>query len=204
MKHGALVTTLVVIGIASGIFLLIGMPNNTGSYADVILEFVRNHREWAIPMIGVLAFGESIAFVSLVLPFWAMLVGIGAFLTNTGTGFVPIWFAASVGAALGDWLSFWLGYHYHDRIARMWPLSRHPDLLTKGHNLFERWGFWAIWIARFTGPLRASVPIVAGAVKMNRLKFQIANWGSAFLWAAALLTLGDIGGKVLEYIYRLF
>jgi len=197
-------TTLVVIGIASGIFLLVGMPNGFGRYGDTILGFVRNHREWAIPIIGVLAFGESIAFVSLVLPFWALLVGIGAFLTNTGTGFAPIWIAASVGAALGDWLSFWLGYHYHDRIARMWPLNRHPDLLSRGHNLFERWGFWAIWIARFTGPLRASVPIVAGAVQMSPWRFQIANWGSAFLWAGVLLALGDTGGKVLEYIYRLF
>jgi len=171
-------------------------------YTKMIINFVKENQAWAIPIVLVLAFGESIAFVSLILPFWAMLVALGGLLAGSGADIVPIWVAASVGAALGDWVSFWLGYHYHAQIARMWPLSRYPDLLPRGHAFFERWGFWAIWIARFFGPLRAAIPIVAGAVQMHRGKFQLANWPSAFLWAGVLLVFGDIVAKAIEYLHR--
>ena len=77
----------------------------------------------------------------------------------------------------------------------MWPLSRYPNLLPKGHEFFEKWGVWAIVIGRFSGPLRASVPIVAGVTQMPQIKFQIANWSSAFLWAFVLLSPGTYGMK---------
>nr|ALS89198.1 SNARE associated Golgi protein [uncultured bacterium] len=32
-------------------------------------------------------------------------------------------------------------------------------------------------------------------------RFQIANFTSAFLWAAVLLTLGDVVSKVLQRIW---
>ena len=165
--------------------------------------FIEAHRAWAAPIVFALAFGESLAFVSLVLPFWGMLVGLGAII---GFAWSPEWFsilvAAAVGAALGDWLSYWLGWHYHEQIARMWPLRNYPDLLPKGHAFFEKWGAWAIVIGRFSGPFRASVPIVAGATQMSNTRFQLANWPSAFLWAGVLLTFGGSIGEVLGIVRR--
>lgn len=166
-------------------------------YVEVVTSFVRDHRIWAAPIIFVLAFGESLAFVSLVLPFWGMLVALGALVGIASPEFVIVWVAASVGAALGDWLSYWLGFHYHEQIARMWPLSRHPDLLPRGHAFFEKYGIWAIVLGRFSGPFRASVPIVAGATSMDWRKFQIANWLSAFLWAFVLIAFGDAIGQTV-------
>jgi membrane protein YqaA with SNARE-associated domain len=103
--------------------------------------------------------------------------------------------AAAIGAALGDWLSYWIGYHYHAQIQQMWPLKNHPKLLDKGRVFFRRWGGWGIVIARFSGPLRASVPIVAGIAEMPWLRFQVANWSSAYLWAFVLLSPGSWGMK---------
>src|SRR5262245_56324135 len=161
-------------------------------YKEPILAFVRDHREWAAPIVLALAFGESLAFVSLILPFWGIMVfGIGPLLAAMDT--VTFWIivgAAAVGAALGDWLSYWIGYHYHERVQSMWPLSNHPRLLDRGRIFFKKWGAWAIVLGRFSGPLRASVPIVAGAIEMPRLTFQLANWGSAFVWSAARLSPG--------------
>jgi membrane protein DedA with SNARE-associated domain len=174
------------------------------SIAEAIVEFVKAREAWAAPIVFLLAFGESIAFVSLILPFWGMLVAIGALIAGAPAQFVAIWIAASVGAALGDWFSYWLGYHYHDRIAKMWPLSRYPDLLPQGHAFFEKYGAWAIVLARFSGPFRASVPIVAGAAEMNWVTFQIANWGSAFLWALVLLLFGDILSQAFHFVSRWF
>ncbi len=170
-------------------------------YADAILAFVREHKSWAGPVVFVLAFGESLAFVSLILPFWAILVGIGTLIGASGG--LDFWFIltmAATGAALGDWFSYWLGYHYHEQIARMWPLRNYPDLLPKGHAFFEKWGPWAVVLGRFSGPLRASVPLVAGIVEMPKVKFQIANWSSAFLWALVLLAFGDIAGQSFNWV----
>lgn len=172
---------------------------------EAIVNFVRDHRAWAAPIVLVLAFGESLAFVSLILPFWAMLVGIGTLVGAAGgADFWLIMSAAAVGAALGDWLSYWLGLHYHEQIARMWPLNKHPDLLPKGRAFFEKWGAWAIVFGRFSGPLRASVPIIAGAVQMSRTVFQVANWSSAFLWAFVLMVFGDALGKIWNYVRLMF
>lgn len=169
-------------------------------YADAIITFVRDNPNWTAPIIFLLAFGESIAFVSLVLPFWGMLVAIGVMIGGADIStFVIIWIAASVGAALGDWVSYWLGFHFHDRIAAMWPLSKYPDLLPRGHAFMEKYGVWAIVLGRFSGPFRASVPIVAGATQMDRTHFQIANWLSAFLWAGVLLMFGDGIGQVFTW-----
>lgn len=175
------------------------------SIEQAIKEFVLAHRDWAIPIVGVLAFGESIAFVSLLLPFWGILVAIGAVIgTDNVPLFVGIWLAASIGAALGDWVSYWLGYHYNEQIGNMWPLSKYPQLMPRGHAFFERWGVWAIVIGRFSGPFRATVPIIAGITRMPLLKFQIANWGSAFVWGFVLLVFGDVVGRIIQYISRLF
>lgn len=174
--------------------------------AETVMKFVQEHRSWAGPIVFVLAFGESIAFISLVLPFWGMLVALGA-LIGGNIGSVEFWtilVCAATGAALGDWVSYWLGYHYHDQISRMWPLSKYPDLLPRGRVFFEKWGPWAIVLARFSGPFRASVPIVAGAVHMPKGLFQIANWSSAFLWAGVLLVFGDAISRSWSYLAKLF
>ena len=115
--------------------------------------------------------------------------------------FWPIWIAGSVGAALGDWISYWVGKKLEYTVQHIWPLSRHPDLIPKGEAFIKKWGALGIFIGRFSGPLRASVPLVAGIFEMPFWRFQLANWVSAFVWAGVLLTLGDVFSKGLKMIF---
>jgi membrane protein DedA with SNARE-associated domain len=80
--------------------------------ANSVIEFVRDHQAWAAPVVFLLAFGESLAFLSLMVPGWAALVGIGALMGASGISFWPVWFAGAMGAALGDWISYWIGYKF--------------------------------------------------------------------------------------------
>jgi membrane protein DedA with SNARE-associated domain len=170
-----------------------------------LVEFVRTHQAWAAPLVFALAFGESLAFISLLLPAWGALVTLGALIGAGDLSFVPIWIAGSLGAALGDWLSYWIGGKLEHRVWHMWPLSRHPELLPRGEKFLERWGALAIFIGRFFGPLRASVPLLAGIFEMPYWRFQIANFTSAFVWAAVLLKLGDVIGLTWTWVWgRLF
>lgn len=163
-----------------------------------VLNFVETHPHSAAAFVFVLAFGESLAFVSLILPFFAILFGIGGIIAPFGIGFfLMIAASAAIGAALGDWVSYWIGFHYHERVKQMWPINKYPELIDKGHVFFAKYGAWAVVLGRFTGPLRASVPIVAGITEMPWWRFQIANWSSAFLWAVVVLAPGYFGIKEL-------
>jgi membrane protein DedA with SNARE-associated domain len=171
------------------------------AYGHQIVEFARTHEVWASPIVFCLAFGESLAFISLLVPAWAALVAIGTIIMAGGLNFWPIWIAGSLGAALGDWLSYWIGQKVGGPIQHVWPLSRHPQLIPRGEVFIKRWGMLGIFLGRFTGPLRASVPLIAGIFHMPFWRFQLANFSSAFVWAAVLLTLGDVTAIVIKRLW---
>ena len=127
-----------------------------------ILEFVKEHQVWAPLIAGVLAFGESFAIISLLIPATVALIGIGALIGASDILFWPTWVGAAIGAALGDWISYWIGCKLEYTVQHIWPLSRHPDLIPKGEAFIQKWGAAGIFIGRFFGPLRAAVPLVAG------------------------------------------
>lgn len=166
-----------------------------------VTDFVRNHEAWAAPVVFALAFGESLAFISLLIPAWGALVAIGALIGPSGISFWPVWVGGALGAAFGDWLSYWIGQKLEYGVTRIWPLSRHPELIPRGENFVKKWGVPGIFIGRFFGPLRASVPLVAGIFEMPYWRFQFANFVSAFVWAAVLLTLGDVIGVAINYFW---
>lgn len=166
-----------------------------------LVDFVRGHGSWAAPIMFALAFGESLAFLSLLIPAWGALIGIGALIGPSGISFWPVWIGGALGAACGDWLSYWIGDKFKHRVAHVWPLSRHPDLLPRGEAFVRKWGVPGIFIGRFFGPLRATVPLVAGIFEMPYGKFQVANFASAFVWSAALLVFGDVLSKAATWLW---
>ena len=171
------------------------------AYAEAITTFARDNAAWAPPIVFALAFGESLAFISLLIPAWGALVAIGALVGSSGISFWPIWVAASLGAAFGDWLSYWIGLKLEYSVQHIWPLSRHPDLIPRGERFMKTWGVAGIFIGRFFGPLRASVPLVAGIFAMPIMRFQVANFTSAFVWAAVLLTIGDLAAVTFKWLW---
>lgn len=62
-----------------------------------VSDVVRQHEGWAIPIIFFLAFGESLAFLSLLLPATVILLALGALIGESGIAFWPIWAAAASG-----------------------------------------------------------------------------------------------------------
>ncbi len=169
------------------------------THIDQVIAFTRDNAAWAPAIMFALAFGESLAFISLLIPAWGALVALGALIGSSGISFTPVWIAAALGAAVGDWLSYWIGLKLERRVQHIWPLSRYPDLIPRGERFMKTWGVAGIFIGRFFGPLRASVPLVAGIFEMPFWRFQIANLLSAFIWAAVLLTLGDGVSKALAW-----
>jgi membrane protein DedA with SNARE-associated domain len=163
-----------------------------------VLEFIRANQAWAAPLVFLLAFGESLAVVSLLLPATAILFALSGLLGASGIPFWPCWAAAALGAILGDCVSYWIGHRFKDQLPRLWPLTRVPDLLPRGQAFFHKWGVAGVFIGRFFGPLRAAVPLVAGTCAMPVLPFMLANLASALVWAGGILAPGLLAMVMLR------
>jgi membrane protein DedA with SNARE-associated domain len=154
-----------------------------------IRDLAQAHHSWGFPIAFVVAFSESFVGVSFIVPGTFILFSLGILISASHIGFWPIWCGAVMGAVLGDWISYWLGFHYRGAILHVWPFNRFEGQIRKGTAFFHRWGVWAIFIGRFLGPFRATVPLVAGVSEVEFWPFQSANVSSAMVWAFALLIL---------------
>jgi len=78
--------------------------DNLETHAHNVVEFVRAHEVWAAPIVFALAFCESLAFISLLVPAWAALVGIGVLISSGSLNFWPVWVAGDVVGKLLAWM----------------------------------------------------------------------------------------------------
>src|SRR3979411_156221 len=66
-------------------------------YVQSVVDFVREHQAWAAPIVFALAFMESLAFLSLLVPAWGALVLIGGLIQAGGLSLWPVWSPARSG-----------------------------------------------------------------------------------------------------------
>jgi membrane protein DedA with SNARE-associated domain len=166
--------------------------------AEPLLELIKAHSNWAAVVMFVTAFGESFPVLGLLFPGTSVLIAAGALLAAGTLPTWPILIGAVLGAVLGDAVSYWLGGRFGHTIARMWPFTRHPDLLPSGMRFFQRHGGKSVFVGRFFGPVRAVIPLAAGIMQMPPRRFWLANIASAVVWAPMLLFAGEMIGKVGE------
>ena len=178
------------------------------------MEFIRSviawvglHPGWAVVVIGLVALGESLAFVGLLVPGALLMFAAGALIASGALPFWPIVIAAIVGAIAGDGASYILGRAYRDSVRTLWPFSRHPELLDRGERFFRRHGGKSIVLGRFVGPIRPIIPVVAGMLGMPPGRFYFTNILSALGWApgyllpgialgASLALAGEVAGRL--------
>ena len=140
------------------------------------------------------AFTESLAIIGTLVPGSVTMAAIGVLI---GSGVIPMkstFLAGIIGAMLGDGLSFWVGYHYKDRLRECWPFSRYPQMLKQGEVYFHRHGGKSIVIGRFVGPVRSVIPVVAGMLNMPIRTYLIADVVSSLFWAPAYMLPGILVG----------
>jgi membrane protein DedA with SNARE-associated domain len=160
------------------------------------IEAIRQHGEWAFPVLFLVSFGESFVGISLLFPGTTIMVIAGTFARwpMNPHGALSVWpllAGAILGAVLGDAISFWIGRRFGHLVEKHWFFVRRPEILKNGYDFFERYGVASVFIGRFFGPVRAVIPLVAGIMEMSWRQFWFANIGSALIWAPSLLLLGS-------------
>lgn len=171
---------------------------------DSVLGFVRDNRDWAFWIALVFAFGENLAFISIVIPSTAILLGVGALVATGELTLMPIFAGASIGALVGSTISYFIGYRYGDAILSLWPFRNHPDFVEKGNAAFRRWGPFAVMIGHFFGPLRAVVFVMAGIARMSPPVFMAVNFVGCLAWAYVTPMFGEVAGHLVGWIWSFF
>jgi len=103
-----------------------------------------------------------------------------------------IFLAAFFGDQVGFVIGRVVGRPYLDK--RESP--RIKRMITKSEAFYEKYGWWAVVIARYFPWIRTFVPPIAGAAKMNYYKFLSANALGAFLWGVGITLAGFYAATV--------
>jgi membrane protein DedA with SNARE-associated domain len=167
------------------------------SMSQQIAALINANSSLAGPFAFLATFFGCLLGTNLVVPAGAIITAMGVL---TGAGVISWKFAlwAPCGAVLGMSASFAIGRHLGPRLQSLRVLRSQGSLLVRAHWLFERFGFVAILIAYFSGPLRAPVAGVAAMARMSRWKFELANVFSAIVWTAEAIGIGAVSGQMIE------
>jgi membrane protein DedA with SNARE-associated domain len=158
--------------------------------ASYITNLVRDHHEWAAAIIGISAFLESVFVVGLMFPATPIFLAVGGLMATASLDPVPLVASAVTGAIIGDMLSYGIGRKYGRRIVYRPFAKPHRRNVAKARVFFRKYGMLSVFVGRFIGPLRSTVPFVAGMTQMKQVRFQIANCCSAIVWAPVMLMPG--------------
>jgi membrane protein DedA with SNARE-associated domain len=161
------------------------------------LDYFAQHPGWAIAIVFLIAFGEALLIIGLFVPSTAVLVGAGMLVGTGHLEFWPIFSATTLGAILGDQLSYWAGRLFGERLKTLWPLNRYPVLVARGEDFVRRHGGKSIAIGRFVPGVKAVVPGIVGMFGMGQIYFAAINVTSGLFWSAAHVLPGMLFGQVL-------
>jgi len=164
--------------------------HDISTYLETILVGISANFWLAMLFIFLVCIGEAVFIAGLLVPSMPILLLTGGIIAQGGLPFWPIFLVASLGAIIGDAISYFVGYWLKDRIKTMWPFKHHLGLIEKGELFFARHGGKAIFIGRFITGVKAVIPGVAGMMGMNYAYFTLINVISAFVWAAAHILPG--------------
>ena len=136
-------------------------------------------------LIGIFLPGDSILFS-------AGLVAAAHGNINIVILVTAIFLAAFFGDQVGFVIGRVVGRPYLDK--RESP--RIKRMIAKSEVFYEKYGWWAVVIARYFPWIRTFVPPIAGAAKMNYYKFLSANALGAFLWGVGITLAGFYAATV--------
>lgn len=178
------------------------------AYLEAFLDTISGNFWLTFWFIFAVAIGEAVFILGLFVPSTPVLLMAGGIIAEGRLPFWEVYFAAVIGAIIGDAISYTIGHFLKDSIKEIWPFRNHKPLIARGEVFFAKHGGKAVFIGRFIPGVKAVVPGVAGMYAMDYRLFSLVNVSSAFVWAAAHLLPGMLlsawlksMGLSLEWIF---
>jgi membrane protein DedA with SNARE-associated domain len=168
------------------------------SFIDPLIAFVSAHAGLAYLTLFLAALLEAVPVVGSVIPGSTIILALSALVPGGELNLFPVLASAIAGALLGDGTAFWIGHRSQHEILNAWPLTNYPRVVAQSEAFFQRWGALAVFFARFVPPIRAFVPITAGASGMPPFRFYAVNIAAVLLWAPAHVLPGVLAISALH------
>ena len=172
--------------------------HSLGAGLEAFLEAISGNFWLSFWFIFAIAIAEAVFILGLFIPSTPILLLAGGLIAQGRLPFWEVYFAAVLGAVIGDAISYSVGHWLRDRIKTVWPFRNHLPLIDRGEKFFARHGGKSVFIGRFIPGVKAVVPGVAGMYAMDYRFFSIINVTSAFVWAAAHILPGMLLSAWLE------
>jgi len=168
------------------------------SFLDPFITFVSAHAWLAYLTLFLAALLEAVPVIGSLVPGSTIILALSALVPGGELKLWPVLAAAAAGALLGDGTAFLIGYRSQREILSTWPLNNYPNVVAQSEAFFNRWGVLAVFFARFVPPIRAFVPITAGALDMPPMRFYAINIPAILLWAPAHVLPGVLAVTALH------
>ncbi|WP_426437904.1 DedA family protein [Bradyrhizobium genosp. P] len=168
------------------------------AFLDPLIGFVSAHAWLAYLTLFLAALLEAVPVVGSLVPGSTIILALSALIPGGELKLWPVLAAAAAGALLGDGTAYLIGHRSQREILSAWPLSNYPSVVAQSEAFFNRWGVLAVFFARFVPPIRAFVPITAGALGMPPTRFYAINIPAILLWAPAHVLPGVLAVTALH------
>lgn len=168
------------------------------SILDPLIAFVSAHAWLAYFTLFLAALLEAVPVVGALVPGSTIILALSALVPGGELNLWGVLASAIAGAVIGDGAAYMTGHRAQREILHGWPLSNYPGAVAHSEAFFHRWGALAVFFARFAPPIRAFVPITAGALGMPPTKFYGVNIPAILVWALAHVLPGVLAVSVLH------
>jgi membrane protein DedA with SNARE-associated domain len=142
---------------------------------------------------------EAVPVLGTFIPGTTIILALSALIPAGDLNLVAVLVAAVVGAVIGDGSAYWIGHVRQRQLLEAWPLSNYPGVVAQSEAFFQRFGTLAVFFGRFVPPIRAFVPVTAGALGTVPAKFFAVNIPAALIWAPAHVLPGVLAVSVLDH-----
>lgn len=177
------------------------------AFFDLVLELFTNADHFLVELAT--HYGTLIYIAMFIIFFLETGVVVMSFLPGDSLLFVAGTVAASgtaspwlimlaviIGAIVGNSLGYatgkWLGNKIYDGSIKWINTSK----LQHAHDFYIRHGGKTIILARFIPIVRAFAPLIAGAARMDPLRFEIFSAIGAVIWAVSIVGAGYLFGNI--------
>ncbi len=168
------------------------------SFLDPLIAFVSAHAWLGYLTLFQAALLEAVPVVGSVIPGSTIILALSALVPGGELQLPWVLLAAAAGAVLGDGSAYWIGHRRQREILSTWPLTNYPRVVAESESFFNRFGTWAVFFARFVPPIRAFVPVTAGALGVAPAKFYAVNIPAILAWAPAHVLPGVLAVTALH------
>jgi membrane protein DedA with SNARE-associated domain len=169
--------------------------------SDLMHEYVMPLiREHGVVTVGALTLIESMGVPA---PGESAVIAAALYAATTHEfGIVPLVAAAAAGAIMGDNIGYLIGRTLGFPLLRKYgiKIGLTEPRIRLGRYLFQRFGSKVVFFGRFIAILRTFTSLLAGAVRMDWLRFLVANALGGTFWAS----LYGFGAYALGHEIRRF